>query len=152
MIPSVSMSLLEFHNLLRSEEAFSMAMTSYIDVDGLQHFINENDYISYLGIIDSLLLRNDITIKLEKYEKLCNYNDGTCHIFYARSNSPSFNTHTDPVDLILQVTHGSKTLEINQTFITARSGHSLFVPANTPHRAINLDESIMLSWGINDRS
>ena len=46
MIPSVSMSLLEFHNLLRSEEAFSMAMTSYIDVDGLQHFINENDYIS----------------------------------------------------------------------------------------------------------
>ena len=150
MIPSVDMSLSNFYDLLRSQEAQSMSMTSYIDQDGLQHFINENDYVSYLGVVDSLLLRTNITIKLEKYEKLCDYTNGTCHVFYARTSSPSFGTHTDPVDLILQVTHGSKTLEINGTPITAHCGHSLFVPANTPHRALNTDESVMLSWGIND--
>jgi hypothetical protein len=152
MIPSVSMDLSEFHSLLRSEEAHCMAMTSYIDQNRLQHYINESDYISYLGIIDNLLLRHDITIKLEKYEKLCNFTNGTCHVFYARPNSPSFDLHSDPVDLILQVTYGSKTLTINGESITAHSGHSLFVPANTPHRVTNLDESIMLSWGLNDCS
>ena len=150
MIPKVKMSMLEFYDILRSEVAYSNEMTSYIDSEGLQHYINESDYISYIGVVDSLLLRDDITIKLEKYEQLCNFHNGTCHVFYAKPNSPSFGIHTDPVDLVLQVTHGSKTLEINDIEITAHNGHCLFVPAETPHRALNKDNSIMLSWGLND--
>jgi hypothetical protein len=150
MIPKVQMSMSEFYDIIRGDLAYQQEMTSYIDSKGLQHYISESDYISYLGVVDNLLLHDDITIKLEKIEELCNFSNGTCHVFYAKPNSPSFDIHTDPVDLVLQVTHGSKTLEINGTEITAHSGQCLFVPKETPHRALNNDESIMLSWGLND--
>jgi mannose-6-phosphate isomerase-like protein (cupin superfamily) len=148
--PAVSLSLEEFYNLVRSPTAHQNQMVSLIDSNGLQHFIDEDDYISYLGKIDQLLMDDTITIKVEKYEKEIDYNDGTVHIFYARKNSPSFDTHTDPIDIVLEVTHGVKTIEVNGVSTVIPQGICLFVPANTLHRATNEYESIMLSWGLHD--
>jgi len=150
LLPSVSLSYDEFVSLIRSEHAFNEDMVSYIDRKGLQHYLKFDDYISYLGKIDNLLLDKDITIKVEKYETMCNFNKGTVHIFYAKEGSPSFDEHCDPVDLMLQVTHGVKTIEMNQRDYTLHKGERLYIPASTLHRATNKYESIMLSWGIND--
>ena len=150
MIPQVSMSQDEFYDLIRSEAAHAASMVSYIDQKGLQHFFDQTDYISYLGAIDKLLVEKNTTIKVEKYETVCKFNKGTVHIFCAWENSPSFDTHTDPVDLIMQITHGAKSIEINGAEVVASSGHSLYVPKNTPHKATNKYASIMLSWGLDD--
>ena len=152
LLPSVSLSYNDFLSLIRSEDALSRKMVSYIDQDGLQHYLEDIDYISYLGIIDKLLIERNTTIKVERYEKLCHFFKGTAHIFFAWEDSPSFDTHTDPVDLVIQVTHGSKTMIVNDKEIVAHEGQCLYIPANTPHRATNKTESIMISWGLDDDS
>ena len=150
LLPKVSLSYDDFVSLIRSEESLRREMVSYIDKDGLQHYLEDIDYMSYLGIIDKLLIERNTTIKVERYEKLCQFFEGTAHIFFAWENSPSFDTHTDPVDLIIQVTHGSKTMIVNDKEITAQAGQCLYIPANTPHCATNKTESIMISWGLDD--
>ena len=115
-----------------------------------QPYLKIDDYVSYLGKIDNLLMDKNVTIKVEKYESILNWNDGTVHIFYAKEGSPSFDEHSDPVDLILQVTHGIKTISLKHMDHTLLKGDSLYIPAGTLHRATNKNESIMLSWGLND--
>jgi len=151
-VPHVRLSYEEFISLIRSEKAFNEEMVSYIDRSGLQHYLKIDDYVSYLGKIDNLLMDKDVTIKVEKYESILNWDDGTVHIFYAKEGSPSFDEHSDPVDLILQVTHGVKTISLKQMDHTLLKGDSLYIPAGTLHCATNKNESIMLSWGLNDRT
>ena len=72
----------------------------------------------------------------------------TCHAFRAYPESISFDTHTDPDDVLLYVTEGIKTIQIDNRYIHLGINESLFIPANTPHRAINNDSSLMLSFGL----
>ena len=72
----------------------------------------------------------------------------TCHAFRAYPNSASFNLHTDPDDVFLYVTQGVKTIQLEDRYIVLGVGESLLIPANTPHRALNEDASLMLSFGL----
>ena len=72
----------------------------------------------------------------------------TCHAFRAYENSASFNTHTDPDDVYIHVVWGEKTLQILDEVNTFTSGESVFITSNTPHKAINKKESLILSFGL----
>ena len=70
----------------------------------------------------------------------------TCFQFW--KDSPSFPEHTDPVDVIIEVQEGEKFIEIDGKMRNLVKGESISIPANTPHRALNEKEGLMLSYGL----
>jgi mannose-6-phosphate isomerase-like protein (cupin superfamily) len=87
--------------------------------------------------------------KCEEYKRKYNHNGPvTCHLFLARSNSPSFGVHTDPDDVIIYCVEGRKTLTVNNEYITLGEGEEVFIPANTPHAVQNDFSAMTLSFGL----
>ena len=84
------------------------------------------------------------------YYKLKYHHPGpvTCHAFIAKENSPSFNLHTDPDDVIIHCCDGIKTLLIDDSYKVLKEGDYVFIPANTPHKALNEHSSLILSFGL----
>jgi mannose-6-phosphate isomerase-like protein (cupin superfamily) len=76
------------------------------------------------------------------------YGPVTCHAFRAYADSASFPLHTDPDDVILVVVEGMKYIEMEGKQYALTPNSPLFIPANTPHRAINTHDSLMLSFGL----
>lgn len=108
-------------------------------------------------------LYNGCTIKLEGLERYSKelaikcaalkvYYDHlgpvTCHAYRAWPGSESFGLHTDPMPVFLEVIEGTKNMVINDQWHTLEAGDTIYIPANTPHEAINQDESLMLSFGL----
>lgn len=72
----------------------------------------------------------------------------TCHAFIAQENSPSFGIHTDPDDVIIVCCEGKKTMMVNGTYIVLEAGEHVYIPANTPHQALNEYAALTLSFGL----
>ena len=72
----------------------------------------------------------------------------TCHAYRAFPGSESFGLHSDPMPVFLEVIEGTKNMIVNSEWHTLQAGDTLYIPANTPHEAINQDDSLMLSFGL----
>lgn len=72
----------------------------------------------------------------------------TCHGFIAQENSPSFDMHTDPDDVIIYCVDGEKSLIIADKYISIKAGEEVFIPADTPHMALNEKSAFTLSFGL----
>jgi mannose-6-phosphate isomerase-like protein (cupin superfamily) len=72
----------------------------------------------------------------------------TCHLFVSPADSKSFPMHKDPDDVLLLVIEGEKTMKVNSGLVELVTGDYLFLPAGTPHCAINKSASKMLSIGL----
>ena len=144
----------EFEEFSLSNYALEEKVVSVIDPHGRQVQIES---------VSQFLFYEGCTIKIQNMEKYnsdiynyCNYlkqiknHSGpvTCHAFRAYPNSVSFNMHTDPDDVFLYVTEGIKTIEVYNKYNELAVSDSLFIPANTPHRALNGHSSLMLSFGL----
>jgi len=147
-------TLYDFENFIHTNLVYEQKIISIIDTEKKQIYIDN---------LRELYEYPSCTIKLEQMEKYnqeifnyCqtlskNYNHHgpvTCHAFRAFRQSNSFGLHTDPDDVIMYCVHGSKKIIVDGVEHTLKNGHSLFIPANTPHEAINEDESLMLSFGL----
>jgi quercetin dioxygenase-like cupin family protein len=144
----------EFENFIQNEIVYQQNIISIIDDLGRQI------YLSNLGQLHSNYGK---TIKVESMEK---YNDKifnkgkeltvfykhdgpvTCHAFQSFKNSKSFGLHTDPDDVIIYCVFGEKKLIVNGMQHILLPKDSVYIPANTPHQAINEHESLTLSFGL----
>lgn len=145
----------EFERFILSDLAYDQKCISIIDTSGKQIFLNN------LGELHSNYGK---TIKLENMEKFnlkihdyCNYlkkvynHNGpvTCHLFKAFPNSKSFDLHSDPDDVLIYVITGSKTFEFDaDQKITLFAQETHFIPSGKKHKALNIEESIILSFGL----
>lgn len=144
----------EFEKFSLSNYALEEKIVSVIDYHGRQIQIESvSQFLSYENCtvkIQSMEKYNsDIYNYCKHLAKVRNHNGPiTCHAFRAYSNSVSFDLHTDPDDVFLYVTQGLKNIQIENRYILLGVGESLFIPANTPHRALNQYSSLMLSFGL----
>jgi mannose-6-phosphate isomerase-like protein (cupin superfamily) len=113
-------------------------------------------YIDHQGrdnVIDVLLVDYYIawgkhTVKVEGLENyFTEYLPGTVHCFISPRGAASFAEHTDPVDLEIKCLEGTKTMIVEGKEIDVHEGHSIYIPAGTPHKATNKYSSVMLSIG-----
>lgn len=147
-------TLYDFENFIYTDLVYEQKLISVINVDKNQ---------IYLDNLRELYEYQSCTIKLEQMEK---YNEEifnhcqtlakthkhhgpiTCHAFRAFRQSNSFGLHSDPDDVIMYCVYGSKKIIVDGIEHILKSQDSLFIPANTPHEAINEEESLMLSFGL----
>lgn len=145
-------SLAEFESFVQQPLVYEQRLISIINDQGQQIYLED------LGQLHANL---NHTIKLEGMERYspelwarcqalsARYNKPvTCHVFRSQEWSHSFPTHTDPDDVLLQVIAGTKVMEVQNIERILQAGDTYFIPANTPHRAINRSSSLMLSFGI----
>jgi mannose-6-phosphate isomerase-like protein (cupin superfamily) len=91
----------------------------------------------------------DIFDACSRFSKKYNHNGPvTCHAFYAPAGACSFDLHTDPDDVVIYCCEGIKTMFVDGNSLTILPGESIFIPANTIHKATNQHESLMLSFGL----
>ena len=150
----ITESLLDIDRFLTSPHPYEQLLVKFIDNDKSYGI---NSPIEYLEHCDSK------PIKIEGIERLnrtmfkeCGRLAGhyghngyvSCHLFLSPKDSISFNMHTDPDDVIIHMVKGSKVFESPTTTILLREGDSLYIPRDSHHRAINTDDSIMLSFGL----
>ena len=138
-----------FENWLLTTDCFENHDVSHIDVNGNQHYIKHSEYMAYLGEM-TVLIANKATIKVEQVEQWYGYTDRTAHAFYNAANGPSFDTHTDPIDVLIECLDGKKTLEIDGGTVVLGPHDKVLIPANTAHRALNYEKALMISYGISD--
>lgn len=113
----------------------------FIDEQGRDHEIDPL-------LVDYYIAWGQHTVKVEGLEHyFTQYLPGTVHCFISPQGAVSFPEHRDPVDLEIKCLEGIKTMEVNGKEIDINEGESLFIPANTPHRATNKHASVMLSIG-----
>lgn len=72
----------------------------------------------------------------------------TCHVFISKEGSLSFPLHFDPDDVIIYCCNGVKNLVVDNKEIELKAGDQIYIPAKTPHQAINKFSSITLSFGL----
>jgi len=145
----------EYEKFIFSNFPYEQRIISIIDEFGRQIFLDN---------LGHLYSNYGKTVKLESMEKFnfsiynyCNYlkkmynHNGpvTCHLFKSYQNSKSFDLHSDPDDVFLYVVSGQKDVIFdNEQSITLKSGESFFIPSGKKHKAINRQESLMLSFGL----
>ena len=114
------------------------------------------DHVIDMNLINYYIAEEKYTVKVEGLEKyFTEYFPNNVHCFVSPKNASSFPEHRDPVDLTILCIKGIKTLKVKGEDVTLKEGESIFLPANTPHQATNLYNSIILSIGyerINDLS
>ena len=72
----------------------------------------------------------------------------TCHGFWSFKNSKSFPEHIDPIDVFVEVIYGSLNLILDGKSIILNKGETILIPANIKHQAVNDEESLILSFGL----
>jgi mannose-6-phosphate isomerase-like protein (cupin superfamily) len=144
----------EFENFIHSDLIYEQKIISVIDEERRQIFVDT---------LSELYRHTSCTIKVEQMEKY-NYNifnycyqlsiqykhtgPTTCHAFRAFRQSKSFGLHTDPDDVIIHCIFGKKKMIVDGIENVLMPNDSLLIPANTPHQAINEEESLILSFGL----
>ena len=144
----------EIIQFLHNELAYEQKLVSLINTKGEQ---------IPLSSFSELYSNEGVTIKIEGMEKFnrtlydkceelkTKYNHNgpvTCHVFIAKTDSPSFGLHTDPDDVLIYCIEGKKTLSVNGEYIVLREGEEIFIPADTPHIAHNEYAALTLSFGL----
>ena len=112
----------------------------YIDELGRDHPIDNL-------LVDLYAAMNTYTVKIEGLESIFTDFGGTVHLYYSPRHAASFGMHTDPYDVKIICIEGVKTMEVAGVDIELHEGEQLMIPADTPHRATNKYDSVMISIG-----
>ena len=148
LLPNFKLTYEKFEDYILSKEAFLNNKTFYIDKDGKDGIIVSDTYEEYYAKVQVKLAEQCDTLKVEGIELWAGWEYGTIHAFRYWENSPSFPEHTDPVDVIVEVHEGEKFIEVKEIMHHLIEGEAVSIPANTPHRALNKKEGLMLSYGM----
>ena len=147
-------TLYDFENFIHTNLVYEQKLISIIDKEGRQIYIDN---------LKELYEYPLCAIKLEQMEKysknIFDYCHSlsktyghvgpiTCHVFRSFKNSKSFGLHTDPDIVIIYCVHGSKTIIVDGVKHILTPNMSLIIPANIQHEAINEEESLTLSFGL----
>jgi mannose-6-phosphate isomerase-like protein (cupin superfamily) len=110
-----------------------------------------------------VLCREKTILKIEGYEKLSPFlfsvcrdislvtgHEGpvTCHMFKSQSGAISFSLHEDPDDVIIYMVKGNKTFNTSTGSILVKEKQTLLIPRGDLHQGVNTEDTIMLSFGL----
>lgn len=145
---------LRLEDLYQSLLAYEQGMIKIVHPDPLRHTAS-----SIMDVVEN----EDRVIKIEQYEKfsqrlfdLCrdlgsafgHRGPVTCHVFISPVGGESFPEHTDPDNVFLYMLRGVKRIRLDGRETLLKAGETLFIPYDTPHEVFTLQDSVMLSFGL----
>lgn len=148
-LPKFNFTFDDFYVYIMSEECYNSNNAFYITYDHNVHRFKAESYTEYQAKVTNSLI-NQHTIKIEGFEEKIRFKDGTVHVFYNDKFSPSFEKHTDPVDVVIEVKDGVKNLIINEWPVSLVNGDYYIIDKNVPHYATNEHKGLIFSYGMYD--
>jgi mannose-6-phosphate isomerase-like protein (cupin superfamily) len=149
-LPEYKFTYDDFNEYVLSERAFEKGCTFHIGSDGKDRRIDTSDYPSYLAQVQVLLAQARDTLKVECFDSVIGFVEGTVHVYRYWRDSPSFAEHVDDVDVIIQVKDGWKIMEMDGFVFNIPAGNTMYIPKGNPHRAVNGREGLMFSYGLHN--
>lgn len=153
----------QFIGLTEEHLMFDELLNSLYPYDqGLIKIVRDGGMHDAFSIMD-VLEHEDKPIKIEGIERLTSitfseccrlannfnhYGSVTCHMFKSPQDSISFPLHEDLDDVVVHMVKGRKIFESPSGDLELLEGESIFIPRGTKHRAINVEASLMLSFGL----
>ncbi|MNO14045.1 Cupin domain protein [compost metagenome] len=149
----ISEDLLNVDLLLSSPHLYGQGLVKYIRHG--QSF----DLYSQAGYLENM----DCPVKVEGMERLnptlfqnCqrlaqhfgHVGPVSAHLFVSPQDGVSFPMHTDLDDVVIYMVSGRKVFEFPNGQVELVAGDSIHIPRGQLHRAINVDSSVMLSFGL----
>ena len=150
-LPEYKFSFEDFQTFVMSEECYKDYTVFWIDYMHLVHKVEASSFIQYQAVVIDKL-SNGYTVKIERFENMLGFTDGTVHVFYNSAGSPSFKEHTDPVDVIIEVKDGVKNLVIDGWPVSLLAGDHYVIQKDVPHYATNEHEGLIFSYGLHDNA
>ena len=154
MLIPISEETLGLDELLASPYPYEQSMVKVIKNGGSFDLFSVSDYVQVFETkpvkIEGMERRNAQLWSAcqELAQRFEHVGPVTCHLFLSPQYSLSFAMHTDPDDVVIYMVSGSKVFESPEGQITLSAGDVLLIPRGTPHRANNIDSSVMLSFGL----
>lgn len=148
----------DFQKLIVNPDFYNKELIYFIQ-DGKDSIVNSiyNSYTNYVADLPNAIEKKTC-IKVQGVE---NYNVGImelchefvqiwqrcvdCHAYWGFAGTGSFDMHTDPNEVCILVLQGLKEIHFEDTMVPVPEGERIFIPANKPHRAFNLDNTLSLS-------
>jgi mannose-6-phosphate isomerase-like protein (cupin superfamily) len=143
--------VIEFiHNPLAYEQRLVSIINDKGEQIPLSHYGDMYNYVNSTIKIEGMeKFNSEIYDKCNEYKLKYKHNGAvTCHVFLSQENSPSFGEHTDPDDVIIYCCEGIKTMKIDNQYTVIKQHQDFFIPANTPHQALNEYFALTLSFGL----
>jgi mannose-6-phosphate isomerase-like protein (cupin superfamily) len=150
----VDLSALRIDDLLSSPLPYELGLPRYLEYGGTHSLFNAAEYFEH---------SQTKPIKVEGIERLSELLYSTslrlgrhfnhtgpvsCHMFISPAQSLSFPMHSDTDDVIIYMVSGRKVYEGVDGSLEVRAGDSIYIPRGTLHCAVNTDDSVMLSFGL----
>lgn len=152
---------------------FSRIREEDLKIDELlaSHYPYEHGLVTYIEharsmpafSLNDVLKNEENPIKIEGYERFSRLLFDSCsklairfnhfgyvsaHLFLSPKGALSFPMHTDLDDVVIYMVEGKKEFVTdNETFVM-EAGQSLYIPRGASHMAVNVEESIMISFGL----
>lgn len=141
----------------------ALLQSPYSYEEGLIKLVEHGEIADVYGYTDILAKEGQAIVKVEGLEKLnvklfesCRElgtvfgHSGpiTCHLFRSPMGAESFSMHTDPDDVVIYMVKGQKVFEHDHGTVLVKEGEALSIPRGERHRAINIEDTLMLSFGL----
>lgn len=141
----------------------ALLQSPYTYEEGLVKIIEDGELSQAFSFTDVLEKEGFAVIKIEGLEKLnvklfmtCNeiakafghQGPVTCHLFKSPVGGISFPMHTDPDDVLIFMVKGNKIFKHDHGTVLLKEGEVLSIPRNNNHQAENIEDTIMLSFGL----
>ena len=150
VLKDISLDDLHLDDLLFHPYPYEQQMVKYVTADGRQLTPHDASEVMKMRTFGTIKIEGMEKISKKVFDALKQFpHDGpvTCHVFIAAENAPSFPDHTDPDGVLIYVVDGIKTMFVDDVPHILNAGQSIFIPANTKHRAVNVCASVMMSIG-----
>ncbi|MCY1272367.1 hypothetical protein D9M68_17600 [compost metagenome] len=150
----ISVETLKLDEILASPHLYELGLTKFVEFGGIQSLYSPGDYLEHS--VDKVIKVEGIErlnkVLFDTSRKLAEYfrhtGPVTCHLFLSPEGSLSFPMHTDTDDVVIYMVKGRKVFEGEHGNLDVMTGESIFIPRGVKHRAVNTNESVMLSFGL----
>ncbi|QTH80267.1 hypothetical protein PA10_00067 [Pseudomonas phage pPa_SNUABM_DT01] len=149
----ITPELLDVDLLLSSPHLYEQCLVKYIKNAQSFDLYSQSDFLE----------NSDCPVKIEGIERLNATMFQNCarlaahfghvgpvsaHLFISPKGGVSFPMHTDLDDVVIYMVEGRKVFKFPDGEIELTAGDSIHIPRGELHQAINVDSSLMISFGL----
>lgn len=150
----INEEMLRLDEVLMSPRPYEYGLAKYIEFGGIQPLYSPTGYLQHSRSkpvkVEGIERLNEVfymtSLRLGKHFN--HFGPVSCHLFISPKDSLSFPMHQDTEDVIIYMISGRKVFAGLDGEIELKAGDSIYIPRGMEHQAINIDSSLMLSFGL----
>jgi len=151
---AITLERLNLDKIMVSPPVYEYGLVKAIEHGGIHPVYGPMEYLNEVRRnpvkVEGVERFNEVlfTTSINLGRRFSHFGPVSCHLFLSCKGAISFPSHTDTEDVIIYMVSGQKVFEGVAESQLVREGESIYIPRGVEHRAVNIDDSVMLSFGL----